>query len=175
MLPPATSLICDKCDHMHRRTGRGGGQGAAAPQFGQFVDIHSDRESTLFGQNTIHVTAVNGKNYVPPNRARKISATTPPPTEYGSRAIPATTPPPHRIDSGKTRSAPPPQWMLARTPIMSCIIRTFFIVQILQSCTNGCRPTALYKHSRTCIQTRTHAYHFRGSISSIELMFLYVY
>ena len=41
----------------HRRTGRGGGgRGAAAPpQFGQFVDMNSGRESTLFGQNTIHV------------------------------------------------------------------------------------------------------------------------
>ena len=41
--------------HIHRRTGRGGGQGAVAPQFGQFVDINSGRESRLFGQNTIHV------------------------------------------------------------------------------------------------------------------------
>ena len=40
----------------HRRTGRGGGAGgAAAPQFGQFVDMNSGRESTYFGQNTIHV------------------------------------------------------------------------------------------------------------------------
>ena len=33
----------------------GGQGGAVAPQFGQFVDIHSGREATLFGQNTIHV------------------------------------------------------------------------------------------------------------------------
>ena len=39
---------------VHRRTGRGAG-GAAAPQFGQFVDTNSGREPTLFGQNTIHV------------------------------------------------------------------------------------------------------------------------
>ena len=47
----------------------GTGAGAAAPQFGQFVDMNSGRESTLLGQNTIHVwitqiygllTAVNG-------------------------------------------------------------------------------------------------------------------
>ena len=40
----------------YRRTGRGEGRGQLPPpQFGQFVDIHSGRESTLFGQNTIHV------------------------------------------------------------------------------------------------------------------------
>ena len=36
----------------HRRTGRGG---QLPPQFGQFVDMNSGRESTLFGQKTIHV------------------------------------------------------------------------------------------------------------------------
>ena len=36
------------------RTGRGV-RGAVAPQFGQFVDINSGRESTLFGQKTMHV------------------------------------------------------------------------------------------------------------------------
>ena len=36
-----------------RDGGSGGGQ--LPPQFGQFVDINSGRESTLFGQNTIHV------------------------------------------------------------------------------------------------------------------------
>ena len=35
------------------RDGELGGQ--LPPQFGQFVDINSGRESTLFGQNTIHV------------------------------------------------------------------------------------------------------------------------
>ena len=42
---------------LHRRTGRGGGGrgGQLPPQFGQFVDIHSGRESKLFGQNTINV------------------------------------------------------------------------------------------------------------------------
>ena len=39
----------------HRRTGRGGRGGHLPPQFGQFVDMNSGRESTLFGQNTIHV------------------------------------------------------------------------------------------------------------------------
>ena len=35
---------------------RDGGQGGQLPpQFGQFVDMNSGRESTLFGQNTIHV------------------------------------------------------------------------------------------------------------------------
>ena len=34
---------------------RGSGGAFAPPQFGQFVDINSGRESTLFGQNTIHV------------------------------------------------------------------------------------------------------------------------
>ena len=29
--------------------------GQLPPQFGQFVDINSGKESTLFGQNTIHV------------------------------------------------------------------------------------------------------------------------
>ena len=35
---------------------RDGGQGGAAapPQFGQFVDMNSGRESKLFGQNTKH-------------------------------------------------------------------------------------------------------------------------
>ena len=33
----------------------GGQRGTVVPQFGQFVDINSGRESTLFGQNTIHV------------------------------------------------------------------------------------------------------------------------
>ena len=33
----------------------GGGRGAAAPQFGEFVDMNSGREATLLGQNTIHV------------------------------------------------------------------------------------------------------------------------
>ena len=39
----------------HRRTGRGAGGQLPPPQFGQFVDLNSGRESTLFGQNTIHV------------------------------------------------------------------------------------------------------------------------
>ena len=39
--------------HVHRRTGRGGG--SCLPQFGQFVYKPSGRESTLFGQNKIHV------------------------------------------------------------------------------------------------------------------------
>ena len=39
----------------HRRTGRGGRGGQLPPQFGEFVDMNSGRESTLFGQNTIHV------------------------------------------------------------------------------------------------------------------------
>ena len=35
---------------------RDGGQGGQLPpQFGQFVDMNSGREATLFGQNTIHV------------------------------------------------------------------------------------------------------------------------
>ena len=36
---------------------RDGGQGGSCPppQFGQFVDMNSGREATLFGQNTIHV------------------------------------------------------------------------------------------------------------------------
>ena len=33
----------------------GAGGAAAPPQFGQFVDMNSGRESTLFGQNTIDV------------------------------------------------------------------------------------------------------------------------
>ena len=37
-----------------RDGGSGGGQ-LPPPQFGQFVDINSGKESTLFGQNTIHV------------------------------------------------------------------------------------------------------------------------
>ena len=32
-----------------------GGLGQLPPQFGQFVDMNSGRESTLLGQNTIHV------------------------------------------------------------------------------------------------------------------------
>ena len=32
-----------------------GGWGSCPPQFGQFVDMNSGRESTLLGQNTIHV------------------------------------------------------------------------------------------------------------------------
>ena len=36
----------------HRRTGRGAGGAVAPPQFGQFVDINSGRESKSFGQNT---------------------------------------------------------------------------------------------------------------------------
>ena len=35
---------------------RGGGQGGSCPpQFGQFVDMNSGREATLFGQKTINV------------------------------------------------------------------------------------------------------------------------
>ena len=41
--------------HEHRRTGRGVRGQWFPPQFGQFVDINSGRESTLFGQNTMHV------------------------------------------------------------------------------------------------------------------------
>ena len=44
------SYINCSVTHHHRRTGRGAG-GAAW----QFVDMNSGRESTLFGQNTIHV------------------------------------------------------------------------------------------------------------------------
>ena len=33
----------------------GAGGAAAPPQFGQFDDMHSGRESTLFGQNPINV------------------------------------------------------------------------------------------------------------------------
>ena len=38
-------------------TSTNGGRGGSCPppQFGQFVDMNSGRESTLFGQNTIHV------------------------------------------------------------------------------------------------------------------------
>ena len=37
----------------------GGGAGwAAAPQFGQFVDMNSGRECKLFGQNPIHVRII---------------------------------------------------------------------------------------------------------------------
>ena len=32
-----------------------GGWGSCPPQFAQFVDMNSGRESTLLGQNTIHV------------------------------------------------------------------------------------------------------------------------
>ena len=40
----------------HRRTGRGvRGGSCPPPQFGQFVDMNSGRESRLFGQSTIHV------------------------------------------------------------------------------------------------------------------------
>ena len=39
----------------HRRTDGGQGGQLTPPQFGQFVDMNSGRESTLFGQNTIHV------------------------------------------------------------------------------------------------------------------------
>ena len=42
--------------YAHRRTGRGAGGGSCPPpQFGQFADMNSGRESTLFGQNTIYV------------------------------------------------------------------------------------------------------------------------
>ena len=47
-------LLDEACTADHRRTGRGAG-GAAAPQFGQFVDMNSGRESALFGQNTLLV------------------------------------------------------------------------------------------------------------------------
>ena len=82
---------------------RDGGQGGSCPpQFGQFVDIHSDRvdiirakhNTCLNNTNLGSVTAVNGTNSAttpPPNRARKISATTPPPPN----------------PFGQNRSAPP--------------------------------------------------------------------
>ena len=38
-----------------RDGGSGGGGQLPPPQFGQFVDINSGKESTVFGQNTIHV------------------------------------------------------------------------------------------------------------------------
>ena len=37
------------------RDGGAGGAVAPPPQFGQFVDMNSGRESILFGQNPIHV------------------------------------------------------------------------------------------------------------------------
>ena len=50
-----TIWVVYRCPN-HRRTGRGAGGGSCPPpQFGQFVDMNSGRESTLFGQNTIHV------------------------------------------------------------------------------------------------------------------------
>ena len=44
-----------QCTDRHRRAGRGAGGQLPPPQFEQFVDINSGRESKLFGQNTIHV------------------------------------------------------------------------------------------------------------------------
>ena len=50
-----------RCDHLEVsipigvRDGGGGQGGQLAPQFGQFVDIHSGRESTLFGGREIRV------------------------------------------------------------------------------------------------------------------------
>ena len=49
-------IVLGRYEYKHRRTGRGGrGGGSCPPQFGQFVNMNSGRESTLFGQNTIHV------------------------------------------------------------------------------------------------------------------------
>ena len=53
-------LNLDLGHYRHRRTGRGGGGGGGQggqlpPQFGQFVDMNSGREATLFGQKTINV------------------------------------------------------------------------------------------------------------------------
>ena len=55
LLPLVKSWPCRLLPVCHRRTGRGGQGGSCPPQFGQFVDMNSGRESTLFGQNTIHV------------------------------------------------------------------------------------------------------------------------
>ena len=45
--------LCEMYATIGVRDGGSGGQ--LPPQFGQFVDINSGKESTLFGQNTIHV------------------------------------------------------------------------------------------------------------------------
>ena len=46
--------LCDMYATIGVRDGGSGGQ-LPLPQFGQFVDINSGKESTVFGQNTIHV------------------------------------------------------------------------------------------------------------------------
>ena len=53
---PADAICCKdtECSNIGVRDGGSGGS-VAPPPFGQFVDINSGRESTLFGQNTIHV------------------------------------------------------------------------------------------------------------------------
>ena len=47
-----------------------------------------------------------------------------PPTEYGSRKNSATTPPPTESIRAKFGLPPPPQWMLARTPMLRVILWT---------------------------------------------------
>ena len=108
----------------------GGSGGQLPPQFGQFVDINSGRESRIFGQNTIHlintnlgsVIAVDGNNfcyysleitenycYYPPPPHRMWSASgdhgkfllLPPPTESGRLQTICVR------HSGKTRFDPP--------------------------------------------------------------------
>ena len=45
-------MILGENGGLHRRTGGGTGAQLPPPQFGQFVDINSGRESRLFGQKT---------------------------------------------------------------------------------------------------------------------------
>ena len=107
----------------------GGAGGAVAPpiravcrhEFGHRVNIIRAKHNTcLNNRNLGSVTGVNGKtpnlgsvtvckgtNRATPQNMDPISATTPPPTEYGSRKISATTPPPLN-PFGQNSVCPPP-------------------------------------------------------------------
>ena len=108
----------------HRRAGRGGAGGGSCPPIravcrhtlGQRVDIIRAKHNTCLNNTNLgSVTGVKGNisatsgTTPPPNWARKISATTPPPSlNMDPGKFMLQPPPPHRIHSGKTRSAPPP-------------------------------------------------------------------
>ena len=117
----------------------GGAGGQLPPQFGQFVDMNSGRESTLFGQNTIHVwitrikglllqltekntnlgsaTGVNGKNSATPHNMDPGKLLLLPPPHW--IWIPENVcyyPPP--TESIRAKLGLPPKWMLARTPMI---------------------------------------------------------
>ena len=95
-------------------------------ELGQRVDIiRAKHNACLNNTNLGSVTAFNGKKTelrvcywssgTQPNMDPGKFLLLPPPTEYGSRKISATTPPP--TESIRAKLGLPPKWMLARTPM----------------------------------------------------------